>query len=81
MAKRGEKRPFQLRLYAHGATKPGHRRAFGNPEEAAAHLRNRCYITGPDGAGDAGRVGWARGEVVDTRTGEVLTTRLPEAEA
>lgn len=23
-------------------------------------------------------VGWARGEVVDTRIGEVLATRLPE---
>jgi hypothetical protein len=52
MAKRGEQRLFQLRLYAHG--------------------------TAPEGAGDAGRVGWARGEVIDTRTDEVLAARLPE---
>jgi hypothetical protein len=78
MAKRGERRPFQIRLYAHGATRPGFRQAFGSPDEAAANLRRSCYITGPEGAGDAGRVGWARGEVVDSRSGEVLATRTPD---
>jgi predicted house-cleaning noncanonical NTP pyrophosphatase (MazG superfamily) len=75
MAKLGEPGPYQLRLYRHGATEPEHRQLFGNPDTASACLWDDCYLTG-SGDATSSRVGWAWGEVVDRRMGDVVDTRI-----